>query len=165
MANRPEALKNFVPFYASLVGPGSVDRRTKVMAYLVTSYANRCAFCIAANVPGGRKAGLRRGVVSEGQIVAHRVEDRQQRGDGRVRLRSVRLEAMAQVEPGFLEQRLIEVAYLAILVGERGKISARILVEFLFKLVDSGRSGHLAPSIADTRQRAEAQDRTKADNT
>jgi AhpD family alkylhydroperoxidase len=58
MANRPDALKNFVPFYASLVGPGSVDRRTKVMAYLVTSYANRCAFCIAANLPGGRKAGL-----------------------------------------------------------------------------------------------------------
>ena len=55
--------------------------------------------------------------------------------------------------------------YLAILVGERSKISARILVEFLFELVDSGRTGHLAPSIADTRQRAEAQDRTKADNT
>ena len=58
MANRPESLKNFVPFYASLMGPGSVDRRIKVMAYLVTSYANRCAFFIAANLPGGRKAGL-----------------------------------------------------------------------------------------------------------
>ena len=58
MANRPEALKNFIPFYAALVGPGSVDRRTKVMVYLATSYANRCAFCIAANLPGGRKAGL-----------------------------------------------------------------------------------------------------------
>jgi alkylhydroperoxidase family enzyme len=45
MANRPEALKNFVPFYGSLMGPGSVDRRTK-------------AFCIAANLPGGRKSGL-----------------------------------------------------------------------------------------------------------
>src|SRR3954454_12345639 len=58
MANRPEALKNFVPFYASLMGPGSVDRRTKVMVYLVTSYANQCAFCIASNLPGGRKSGL-----------------------------------------------------------------------------------------------------------
>ena len=58
MANRPETLKNFVPFYASLMGPGSVDRRTKVMVYLVTSYTNQCAFCIAANLPGGRKAGL-----------------------------------------------------------------------------------------------------------
>ena len=58
MANRPDALKTFVPFYAALVGPGSVDRRTKVMVYLATSYANQCAFCIAANLPGGRKAGL-----------------------------------------------------------------------------------------------------------
>ena len=58
MANRPEALKNFIPFYGALVGPGSVDRRIKTMLYLATSYANRCAFCIAANLPGGRKAGL-----------------------------------------------------------------------------------------------------------
>ncbi len=58
MANRPDALKNFVPFYAALMGPGSVDRRTKMMVYLATSYANQCAFCIAANLPGGRKAGL-----------------------------------------------------------------------------------------------------------
>jgi uncharacterized peroxidase-related enzyme len=58
MANRPDALKTFIPFYAALVGPGSVDRRTKMMVYLATSYANECAFCIAANLPGGRKAGL-----------------------------------------------------------------------------------------------------------
>jgi len=58
MALRPEALKNFIPFYAALVGPGLVDRRTKAMLYLATSYANQCAFCIAANLPGGRKAGL-----------------------------------------------------------------------------------------------------------
>ncbi|MGD0774470.1 MAG: carboxymuconolactone decarboxylase family protein [Candidatus Solibacter sp.] len=58
MANRPEALKNFIPFYAALAGPGSVDRRIKMLVYLATSYANECAFCIAANLPGGRKAGL-----------------------------------------------------------------------------------------------------------
>ena len=58
LALRPEALKNFIPFYAALVGPGLVDRRTKAMVYLATSYANQCAFCIAANLPGGRKAGL-----------------------------------------------------------------------------------------------------------
>jgi AhpD family alkylhydroperoxidase len=58
MANRPEALKSFVPFYGAVVGPGSVDRRIKSMVYLVASYANRCAFCIAANLPGGRKSGL-----------------------------------------------------------------------------------------------------------
>lgn len=58
MANRPEALQNFIPFYAALTGPGSVDRRTKAIVYLATSYENECAFCIAANLPGGRKAGL-----------------------------------------------------------------------------------------------------------
>ena len=58
LALRPEALKNFIPFYAALVGPGLADRRTKAMVYLATSYANQCAFCIAANLPGGRKAGL-----------------------------------------------------------------------------------------------------------
>jgi uncharacterized peroxidase-related enzyme len=58
MANRPEVLKSFVPFYGAIAGPGSVDRRTKMMLYLATSYANRCAFCIASNLPGARKAGV-----------------------------------------------------------------------------------------------------------
>jgi AhpD family alkylhydroperoxidase len=58
MANSPEALKGFIPFYSALVGPGAVDRRTKMLVYLAVSYANECAFCIAANVPGGRKAGI-----------------------------------------------------------------------------------------------------------
>src|SRR4051794_1275950 len=58
MANRPEVLKAFVPLYGAVVGPGSVDRRTKVLVYLVTSIANQCAFCIAANLPGARKSGI-----------------------------------------------------------------------------------------------------------
>jgi len=58
LALRPDALKSFIPFYAALMGAGSVDRRTKAMLYLATSYANQCAFCIAANLPGARKAGL-----------------------------------------------------------------------------------------------------------
>jgi uncharacterized peroxidase-related enzyme len=58
MANRAEALKGFVPFYGAVMGPGSADRRIKEMAYLVSSFANQCAFCIAAHLPGGRKAGL-----------------------------------------------------------------------------------------------------------
>jgi uncharacterized peroxidase-related enzyme len=58
MAHRPEVLKNFPPLYSAIVGPGSVDRRTKVLVYLACSYANHCAFCIAGNLPGGRKAGI-----------------------------------------------------------------------------------------------------------
>jgi AhpD family alkylhydroperoxidase len=58
MANRPDVLKAFVPLYGAVMGPGSVDRRIKALVYLVCSYTNECAFCIAANTPGAKKAGL-----------------------------------------------------------------------------------------------------------
>lgn len=58
MANRPDALKNYVPFYVSVVGPGSVDRRLKSLVYMTCSYANECPFCIAANLAGAKKAGV-----------------------------------------------------------------------------------------------------------
>jgi uncharacterized peroxidase-related enzyme len=58
MANRPETLKSFVPFYSSVVGPGSVERRIKSLVYMACSYANECAFCISANTAGARKAGI-----------------------------------------------------------------------------------------------------------
>jgi uncharacterized peroxidase-related enzyme len=58
MAQRPEVLKNFVPLYAAILGPGAVDRRIKVLVYMACSYANECAFCIAANTGGAHKAGI-----------------------------------------------------------------------------------------------------------
>jgi uncharacterized peroxidase-related enzyme len=58
MANRPEVLKHFVPFYSSLMGPGPVDRRTKELIYLTVSYTNKCAYCTAAHVASGSKAGV-----------------------------------------------------------------------------------------------------------
>jgi uncharacterized peroxidase-related enzyme len=58
MANRPDVLKNFVPFYGSIAGPGSVDRRTKELVYLTVSYTNQCAYCTAAHTASGRKAGV-----------------------------------------------------------------------------------------------------------
>jgi uncharacterized peroxidase-related enzyme len=58
MAHRPEVLKNFVPLYGAIMGPGAVDRRVKELVYLTCSYANECAFCTAAHVATGRKAGL-----------------------------------------------------------------------------------------------------------
>ena len=58
MANRPEVLKAFVPFYGSIMGPGSVDRRTKELVYLTASYANECPYCTAAHIATGRKAGI-----------------------------------------------------------------------------------------------------------
>ena len=58
MANRPEVLKNFVPLYRAIMGPGAVNRRTKELVYLTVSYANRCAYCAAVHVATGRKAGV-----------------------------------------------------------------------------------------------------------
>ena len=58
MANRPEALKNFVPLYGAIMGPGSVDRRTKELVYLTVSYSNQCNYCLAAHMVSGRKAGV-----------------------------------------------------------------------------------------------------------
>jgi uncharacterized peroxidase-related enzyme len=58
MAHRPEALKNFVPFYGAVAGPGAVDRRTKELVYLTVSYTNHCAFCTAAHIASGKKAGV-----------------------------------------------------------------------------------------------------------
>src|SRR5260370_29412158 len=58
MAHRPEVLKNFVPLYGAIMGPGAVERRTKELVYLTVSYANKCAYCTAAHVATGRKAGV-----------------------------------------------------------------------------------------------------------
>jgi AhpD family alkylhydroperoxidase len=58
MAHRPEVLRNFPPLYTAVVGPGPVPRRVKALVYLACSYTNTCAFCIAGNLPGARKAGI-----------------------------------------------------------------------------------------------------------
>jgi len=58
LAHKPEVLKNFVPLYASIMGPGSVDRRTKELAYLSVAMANECAYCTASHKITARKAGI-----------------------------------------------------------------------------------------------------------
>lgn len=58
MANRPEVLQAFVPFYGSILGRGPLDRRVKELAYLATSFANECAYCTASHRASGRKAGI-----------------------------------------------------------------------------------------------------------
>src|SRR4051794_3903593 len=58
MAHRPEVLKNFVPFYGAIMGPGTVDRRIKELVYLTCSYSNECAFCTWSHVAAGKKAGI-----------------------------------------------------------------------------------------------------------
>ena len=69
MANRPEVLKNFVPLYGSIMGPGLVERRIKELVYLAVSFANECAYCSAAHTASGKKAGI-----TEDEMTALRVE-------------------------------------------------------------------------------------------
>ncbi len=59
MANRPDVLKNFVPLYGAVVGPGSVERRIKELVYLTCSYANECAYLHSRRTwPARKKAGI-----------------------------------------------------------------------------------------------------------
>ena len=58
MANRPEVLKTFVPFYGAVVGSGSVERRVKELVYLACSFANECAYCTASHTSSGKRAGI-----------------------------------------------------------------------------------------------------------
>ena len=58
LANRPEVLKAFVPFYGAVMGPGPLERRIKELVYLTCSYTNQCAFCTAAHTATGKKAGI-----------------------------------------------------------------------------------------------------------
>jgi 8-oxo-dGTP diphosphatase len=58
MGRRPEVLKNFVPLYGAIMGPGTVDRRVKELVYLTCSYANECPYCTAHHTVSGKKAGI-----------------------------------------------------------------------------------------------------------
>jgi uncharacterized peroxidase-related enzyme len=58
MARRPEVLKSFPALYGAIVGPGSVDNRTKELVYLATSYANQCLYCATAHEKSSAKAGV-----------------------------------------------------------------------------------------------------------
>lgn len=56
LAHRPEMLKNFLPFYAS-VGR-SLDRKLYELIYLRTSFINGCHYCIQHHVVSSKKVGL-----------------------------------------------------------------------------------------------------------
>jgi uncharacterized peroxidase-related enzyme len=56
LAHRPEMLKNFLGFYAS-VGR-SLDRKLYELIYLRTSFINGCHYCIQHHVASSKKVGL-----------------------------------------------------------------------------------------------------------
>ena len=44
MANRPNALKSFLPLYAAIMSEGTVEPKLKELAYLKTSIVNGCEY-------------------------------------------------------------------------------------------------------------------------
>ena len=58
LAHRPEMLKNFLPFYAS-VGR-SLDRKLYELIYLRVSLINGCHYCTQHHVASSKRAGLTR---------------------------------------------------------------------------------------------------------
>ena len=56
LAHRPEMLKNFLAFYAS-VGR-SLDRKLYEMIYLRVSFINGCHYCQQHHVPSSKRVGL-----------------------------------------------------------------------------------------------------------
>src|SRR3984957_20001487 len=56
LAHRPEMLKNFLPFYAS-VGR-SLDRKLYELIYLRVSFINGCRYCTQHHVASSKRAGL-----------------------------------------------------------------------------------------------------------
>ena len=56
LAHRPEMLKNFLPFYAS-VGR-SLDRKLYELIYLLASLINGCHYCTQHHVASSKRVGL-----------------------------------------------------------------------------------------------------------
>ncbi|HEY3973997.1 MAG TPA: carboxymuconolactone decarboxylase family protein [Candidatus Sulfotelmatobacter sp.] len=56
LAHRPEMLKNFLGFYAS-VGR-SLDRKLYELIYLRVSFINRCHYCLQHHVASSKRVGL-----------------------------------------------------------------------------------------------------------
>jgi uncharacterized peroxidase-related enzyme len=56
LAHRPEMLKNFLPFYASL--GRSLDRKLYEMIYLRVSFINGCNYCQQHHVASSKRVGL-----------------------------------------------------------------------------------------------------------
>jgi uncharacterized peroxidase-related enzyme len=58
MAHHPEALKNFLPFYASILTKGAVETLYKELVYLQISRLNECRYCTRAHTAAAKRVGI-----------------------------------------------------------------------------------------------------------
>jgi uncharacterized peroxidase-related enzyme len=68
MAHRPEAMREFVALYGTLMAPGVLERRLKEMIYLAVSAVNECAYCTAHHTRTAREAGISDTEIHEIQV-------------------------------------------------------------------------------------------------
>jgi uncharacterized peroxidase-related enzyme len=58
LANSPDMLRRFVPFYSPMVRKGVVEHRTKELVRINIAFHNQCKYCMATRYGSGRQAGI-----------------------------------------------------------------------------------------------------------
>ncbi len=58
MAHQPDALREFVPLYATVMGARVIESRLREMIYLAVSFVNECDYCASHHITTGHAAGL-----------------------------------------------------------------------------------------------------------
>jgi uncharacterized peroxidase-related enzyme len=58
MAHRPDALKTFLPLYATVINQGTIEAKYKELAYLRASMVNGCEYCTRAHSASSKRSGV-----------------------------------------------------------------------------------------------------------
>jgi uncharacterized peroxidase-related enzyme len=58
LANSPDMLRRFVPFYSPMVRKGVIEHRTKELVRINIAFHNQCKYCMATRYGSGRRAGI-----------------------------------------------------------------------------------------------------------
>ena len=65
LANAPEMLRRFVPFYSPIVRKGLIEHRTKELVRISIANINQCRYCMATRYGTGRRMGIDEALVAE----------------------------------------------------------------------------------------------------
>jgi uncharacterized peroxidase-related enzyme len=65
LANAPDMLRRFVPFYSPMVRKGVVEHRTKELARINIAEHNQCRYCMATKYASGRRTGIDEALVAQ----------------------------------------------------------------------------------------------------
>lgn len=65
LANAPDMLRSFVPFYSPIVRKGLVEHRTKELVRINIAFHNQCPYCMATRYGSGRRSGIDEPLVAQ----------------------------------------------------------------------------------------------------